>query len=658
MCLEHLVFAPACPSSCPQDHVPPTSKNKTGEPSNKIMASGKATEPKPRNRKIKEPASSKAKEAVKGKNAKAGARPNATKAKSKPHVLVPPSPYKIKPPPAPAAKIPPPKLAAAPKPVPKPVWTIISTPLTRNEAVRRMNIREFLLRFGHLADIARTHLEELEDLSTADPYTDAADDEDEESDGPCLVGWIGEPALRAILMGLMSLFSKDADVRDEDSSAFTKALQQIKASGVNLNKMWNALDSLRDETNLTIPDPLPPPPHVMQRSTRTRESSATAVVTTAQLVDVVAALVEAALQTKPVQEDFERAVTQEKDLSRAARELTTAENTRFRELKSDEAAAKPKKADKNISTADKSNGKGALEGVKVPLAVRRAALGEHEALLANFDCAHRIAVSECIPRFGPLGRDTEGRVYYAITPGVTERDAAIELLEDGGGSVKFGRKRVAELEERKRMKHWSWFIAIWGRKPDGADVAKLDDDEDGEEDVDENAERWWGFWQPEEITRLAEWLAMKYGINLEAKRPAKSSEDSTVVDVADTIPKLDADKKSRGRPSDASAAPSARSSLGHDSDSDASSELEDEQDRGGDVQMRLDKCGEPVPTRRDLRNLARGLKDYAVLLEWRIKRAAKEVKDAKDGAGDKEKVDKGKGVARGGPIPPSQFYGK
>ncbi|RDX42084.1 hypothetical protein OH76DRAFT_1488994, partial [Lentinus brumalis] len=119
------------------------------------------------------------------------------------------------------------------------------------------------------------------------------------------------------------------------------------------------------------------------------------------------------------------------------------------------------------------------------------------------------------------------------------------------------------------------------------------------------------------------------------------------------------DKKSRGRPSNASSTSSARpgkfASLNKDSDSEDESESDDDSDADGDVQMRLDARGEPVPTKNDLRALARGLKDYAELLEWRIKRGAREDKegsDEKPSAGDK-----GKGVDKGG-ISPATFYGK
>ncbi|KAI0744216.1 hypothetical protein C8Q80DRAFT_885422 [Daedaleopsis nitida] len=601
---------------------------------------------------------------------------------SKPHVLVPPSPYKITPPEHPTTKKPratQTKPIAPPKPLPKPSWTILPTPLSRDAALERMSIREFLLRFAHIAEIAKSHLEELEELAVANAYTDSVDDEDEDVGEDRLVGWISEPALRAILVGFMNMFAKDADERDEDAAAFTKASQQLRASGANLNKIWSALATLRETTDLSFPDPPPPPTSATQRSTRTRESNQNTplVVTTAQLVDVVAALAEAALETKPVQDDFDRAAEQEKDLARAARELSAAENARFKDLKSSDyksfklpdAPAKTK-ADKGDSSSNQN--KAATKGVKIPLELRRAALSEHEALLAKYDCAHRIALAECIPRFGPLGRDTEGRVYYAITPGVTEREAAVDLLEGGKGEVKFGRRRVAELDERKQMKHWSWIVAIWGRKPDGAEVTKVHNrDVEGEDDGDDNAERWWAFWEPEEIKKLAEWLAMTHGINLDVKRPAKTSEELTVLDVdsADPEKKQEADKKSRGRPSNASSATggSARTfaSLNNsDSDSEFSEPEENDSkddddengvDDDGDVQMRLDSRGEPVPTKKDLRALARGLKDYAELLEWRAKRAAKDDKVAVDVSTDK--LDKGKGVERA-PIPPSAFYGK
>ncbi|KAI0705095.1 hypothetical protein C8T65DRAFT_577776 [Cerioporus squamosus] len=572
--------------------------------------------------------------------------------KGKPFVLIPPSPHHAKVGYSESAKklrVVKEKPAAPPKLMPRPVWTALPTPLTFDDALKRMNVREFLLRFAHLAEIARTHLEELEELATDDPYTAAANDDEDESDDSSLVGWISEPALRAILVGLVSIFSKNADESDEDTSAFVKAIHALRASGSNVNKMWVALTTLRDSADLDFPDPQPPPPSVRQRSTRRVSQDSPSVVCTAQFVPIIVALVEFALETKVVQDDFERAATQEKDLSRAVRELSAAENARWREAKAKRGEANEQATGKPEQTKGKS------KAATVPLLERRAALAAHEAALAKYEFAHHIAAAECMPRFGPLGRDTEGRIYYAITPGVTEREAAVELLEGGKGDVKFGKRRVAEQDARKEMKHWSWFVAIWGRKPEGAEVVNPED-----ADGDEDAERWWAFWEPEQVSKLAEWLAMRYGIDLEAKRPNKDSGDSAVLDVEDAggekIPAKDDDKKSRARQSKSSSASSSRprmfASLNKGSDLEDESDSEDETDADGDVQMRLDSRGEPVPTKNDLRALARGLKDYAELLDWRIKRGAKGSLDDKPVVGDK-----GKGVKKGG-ISPATFYGK
>ena len=185
------------------------------------------------------------------------------------------------------------------------------------------------------------------------------------------------------------------------------------------------------------------------------------------------------------------------------------------------------------------------------------------------------------------------------------------------------------------MQHWSWFLAVWGSKPEGAVI-----DGDNEEDEDEeDVERWWGFWDPAEISRLAEWHAVKHGFDLAAKRAPKDDEDSD----GDLVALPDNDRKSRGRPSNAS-------SRAHTAD-DSGDEGDGSTDADGDVQMRADEHGEPLPTRRGLRRLARGLKEYGELLEWRIKRATKDGDEKTEKAAP---MDKGK---RAEPIAPTSFYG-
>ncbi|TBU61621.1 hypothetical protein BD310DRAFT_920405 [Dichomitus squalens] len=616
---------------------------------------------------------------VKAKKAqdKTATKPKAGTSRLVPHVLVPPSPYKTGLAVTKKPRTVKEKPAPPPKPLPKPVWSQLSTTLTFDSAVERMHIREFLLRFAHLTDIARSHLEELEELAGPDPYLDKAGDnnEEEESDKPKLVGWISDAALRAILIGLLTLLSKDASLvesnnedqdeqsRENDASALAAAIHQIKNSGSHLSKMWAALDTLRTSSSLDLPSALPPPPNVglHGRSTRTTSrdpaSASVPVISTAQLVPVVGALVEAALATEAVREDFERGEAQEKDLGRAARELAAKENARFRH------------------EADKMRAVKTL-GIRAEMRAFRAA---HDAALASLNCAHQLALAECVPRFGPLGRDAEGRVYYAVTPGVVEREAAVKVLEGGKGEVRFGGKRrgVAEREERRRMKCWSWFVAVWGRKPEGAIVAKPDgeegadekgygegevgreDEKEGEKE-DEDTERWWGFWEPEEVAKLAGWL--------EKKHVPKGEDDTTVLDVDDGQ-QGQSHKRPRGRPSNASSAASSSAggrtfaSLNDSSDEDEGEgeDDRDEEDADGDVQMRLNLRGEPVPTKHDLRVLARGLKEYSELLAWRVKRASKEKGDDDQGDAEVEENGKSKGKAVAKPsegIAPATFYGK
>ncbi|EIW63569.1 uncharacterized protein TRAVEDRAFT_62998 [Trametes versicolor FP-101664 SS1] len=640
--------ASTAPGNAPENGVDPvaasSAKASAGPPKKKVRATTKTTE---------------------------AARPKPHASKPKPHVLIPPSPHikkaktgeqtgAVEPPKRRAGR---PKREPVPKAISKPVWTHLPTPLTHDGALQRLNIREFLLRFGHLADIARGHLEELEELGSNVYGSSDADDDDATS----LVGWISEPALKAILVGLLALLSKDPD--STDASAYTKAIQTIKSSGASLNKMWAALASLREKTSLALPDPLPPAASTQRHSTRSGlqaqdpSSSCVVVLSTSQLVPVVDELLEHALQTKAVRDDFERAVTQEKDLVRAARELTAEENARWKIV---------------------------LDAKDISVADRKIARTAHKAALTDIEHAQRVAATECVPRFGPLGRDAEGRVYYTLTPGVVEREAAVNLLEGEKGDVRFGRRRgVADEAQRKRMRHWSWLLAVYGRKPEGAAVAKRvrdEDDEGGDDnatDGDEDAEGWWAFWEPEEVAKLSEWLAMKHGIDLEAKRASKEPEDAVAAvppaategEGAGASAPDAVEAKRRARASAASsvedasfAGPSRRgvrtfASLNNDSEDEdggvgVGGGANSTDDEDADIQMHDAMYGVPAPTKRDLRVLAKGLKEYADLLDWRIRRASKESKEVKDGAEKADKADKGKAVQRTDAIPTQSFYGK
>src|SRR6266511_4004654 len=126
----------------------------------------------------------------------------------------------------------------------------------------------------------------------------------------------------------------------------------------------------------------------------------------------------------------------------------------------------------------------------------------------------------------PLGTDNEGRVYYALSPSVAEREAALEYLEVATRekAMKLKKKgRVLPIEERQGMRDWSWFVAVWGAKhpslPLGAKPLKtqgMDLDGGGgsseEGGDDETVLKWWGFWDAEEVTKLAEFITISSGI--------------------------------------------------------------------------------------------------------------------------------------------------
>ena len=121
------------------------------------------------------------------------------------------------------------------------------------------------------------------------------------------------------------------------------------------------------------------------------------------------------------------------------------------------------------------------------------------------------------PRFSILGVDQDGRTYYALSPGVAEREVGFEYLEvvSADKPRKLKKKgRTLAAEDRSEMKEWSWFVGVWGKKPpcEGRSNTQLANDDiisSNEEDGEEEVEKWWGFWEPEEIVKVADWIYIK-----------------------------------------------------------------------------------------------------------------------------------------------------
>lgn len=232
----------------------------------------------------------------------------------------------------------------------------------------------------------------------------------------------------------------------------------------------------------------------------------------------------------------------------------------------------------------------------------------HKLALQDLEEAQRILMYSCAPRFGPLGTDDGGRSYYALSPGIAEREWATAVIS--GEKLKRSRKvvgGVVSLEEAQResLTCWSWFLAIYGKKPEGAEV---DDD-----DRDNGEKKWWGFWQADSIKELAHWIALKNGLDDEDE---DQTDDEILV----------------AAPSTASAHSDAASSVGDAAEDspgtrDASplTDPEDE-DEDGDAA--------PPPSDKALKNLVSGLNNYASLLSSRVDRGERErQKDAEDSQG-------------------------
>ncbi|KAI0295842.1 hypothetical protein B0F90DRAFT_1637226, partial [Multifurca ochricompacta] len=271
----------------------------------------------------------------------------------------------------------------------------------------------------------------------------------------------------------------------------------------------------------------------------------------------------------------------------------------------------------------------------------KTARAEYKRSLNSLEQAQRVALQAHAPRFGPLGIDHEGRIYFALTPSVAEREAAAALLI--GDTIKGGKahgRAIVSTNERSAMRRWGWFVAVWGKKPaDG--VVPVGDDDDEDNDV---VERWWGIWQPDEIRKLANWISIKNGI-----AGGKDSTNSDREDKQDTsVP---------GGPP----IPAASSSEDEAETDSPLSSISEGDEPGGDEgdakeQMRVDQDDHPPPTQNELKTLVMALTEYAEVLEWRVWRMQEEPgRDSKENGVTKDKT---KAIGeRIRTISPANFYG-
>ncbi|CCL99094.1 uncharacterized protein FIBRA_01108 [Fibroporia radiculosa] len=468
-------------------------------------------------------------------------------------------------------------------PSPKPVWRRVPVLLNQDTAEARIHIREFCLRFSVVLNIGKSYLDELEVLAGVN----GTPEDDEE-----LSGWVSEACAKAIILGLLSVIAESSESQPV-SKIIKDAIKGIKASGANLNRVWASLATLRDglrsvSSNLVrFDDPLPPPASATYRTTRSglqggATDTGVFVATAAQLIPVIARLIEFTLTTQPIRDDLDRGATLEKDLVKDVREAIVNENTRWKDFK----------ANGNLTKAMMK-----LERMK------------HKQTLEDLEYAHRVALASCSLRYCPLGRDHEGRMYYALSPGEAEREAAMQLIAGKDRKVKIGRRRGGFTEDERRDLHrWSWFIAVWGKLPSGAAKAKNPDDEtEDDDDDDDELETWWAFWQPEEIKKIADWIThqgelIQPGSFDDIEKIRLDDEQASITDSSTIASSLVGSRE-----------PSPLSDLSDDDDNEVDSAgLHDGGHRLG-------------PSKLELQALVKSLKGYAELLQWRVRRVEADV---------------------------------
>ncbi|KAF8829022.1 hypothetical protein HHX47_DHR3000885 [Lentinula edodes] len=373
---------------------------------------------------------------------------------------------------------------------PNVTWSPLPTQLKVNDAEDRIFIREFILRFSGIPGMAltRNQLEELEFIAGTH---DLSDDEND------YVDWVSETCVKSLVISLIGVLAAE-----EDSSAtlvMKKAIQDVRNSGANLTKIWTALSSLRaalgrpeevsvgklqaeepsdddDESSedriiLEYPDPLPAPANHEHnvRSTRFAVADISLVVHSAQMIPVILGLIDAVMECHAIRVELDNGTKEGRKRFRESREVIKLENESWKSL---EESREP-----NVTVQDIEN-------------------------------AAKVLSSAFSPRFSPLGSDPEGRLYWALTPGVSDREYALDYIVSrlpNAPKSKRPRNRKQrqqrEEEDSQALREWSWFIAVWGKKLHGNGV-----NEGGDEP------QWWGFWNPQEIRNLAEWLSITNGL--------------------------------------------------------------------------------------------------------------------------------------------------
>ncbi|KZV86570.1 hypothetical protein EXIGLDRAFT_840628 [Exidia glandulosa HHB12029] len=259
--------------------------------------------------------------------------------------------------------------AAPPKIPPEPEWHSIPTELSREEVEDRIYLREFILRFGPLMSVAKTHIDALDNFEA-----------------------LPDATVRALFIALLDLIAV------EDEGPHRKALQagvRDVRSAHTPTKIWAVLERLRESDALKIPDPAESS-EAGAYNTRRGVTIAQGV----QLLPILIALCEKALRGQSVRAEIEERTAKHAQFNRDALYAPLKEvNDPWAERRK---ALLEEKAKEGVD-------------LKAWKAKYKKEETQHKAEVADIEQTHYEHVAEYARRFRALGRDYAGRTYYLLS---------------------------------------------------------------------------------------------------------------------------------------------------------------------------------------------------------------------------------------------------
>lgn len=242
--------------------------------------------------------------------------------------------------------------------------------MSREEVEDRIYLREFILRFGPLLGVAKSHLDILDDFDT---LTDAT--------------------VKALVVALLDLIAVEED--GSHRKILVARVKEVRGAH-SPTKIWAVLERLREEGVLDYPDPAEPSEGAGAYNTR----RGVVVAQGAQLLPILISLCERVLRSASIRSDIEdqerdRPQFNRDDLYGPLKELNDAWTQKRKVFLEEKAAPGLDLA----AWKDKY----------------REAEAKHREAVTNIEQAHYEREHAYTQRFRPLGRDYEGRTYYLLS---------------------------------------------------------------------------------------------------------------------------------------------------------------------------------------------------------------------------------------------------